>query len=117
MQKSAESILGLFNQKHQEGFSGGIKIGFEQGRPVNCSEYSNPEQDPPPIPADFNLSDRIDKACATDYYGSLLFVFNKGEITHFSYVRTWGGRGIDDLLSLRPAGGHYAKLSEMRKTS
>jgi hypothetical protein len=121
MRKSAESILDLYDGKRREGFTGGIKIGFEQGRPVNCSEYSNPEQDPPPVPKGFNPEDRIKKACTDGYYGSLLFIFKDGEITHFSYVRTWAGKGIEELFSGQavksvsfPAGVPHAKLPAVR---
>lgn len=101
MQESADSILDLFEKKRQENFTGGIKLGFEQGRPVSCSEYSNPEQEPPPVPEGFNLETSISKACKNSYYGSLLFILKEGAITHYSYVQTWAGRGIEGLLGAK----------------
>jgi hypothetical protein len=103
MQKSADSIIRLFDKKRHDHFTGGIKLGFEQGRPVNCSEYSNPEQSPPPVPEGFNIQEHITRACANGYYGSLLFILDDGKVTHFSYVRTWAGKGIDDLLVAQSA--------------
>ena len=82
----------------QEGFTGGIKLGFEYGRPVNCSEYSSPEFSPPPVPSDFNPQEVLKKAFLSDYYGSLYFVFEAGAITHFSYIQTWAGQSIKTLL-------------------
>jgi hypothetical protein len=101
MQESADFILGLFEKKRRENFTGGVKLGFEQGRLVNCSEYSNPEQSPPPVPEGYNLKEKIVKACNTSYYGSLLFILQEGKITHFSYVQTWAGRGVEGLLGAK----------------
>ena len=105
MQKSADSILCLFDKKQREKFTGGIKLGFEQGRPVNCSEYSDPKETPPAVTGDFSLSDRLKKACSSGYYGSHLYIFKDGIITHASSVQTWMGQGIQSLLEEASAKG------------
>jgi len=105
MQKSADSVARLMDGYRQRKFTGGIKLGFEQGRLVNCSEYSDPKESPPPIPADFSLRERLKKACASDYYGSHLFILKEGEITHTSFIQTWASRGIQILLGESPTGG------------
>ncbi|WP_461246349.1 hypothetical protein [Treponema sp. R6D11] len=112
MQKSADSLLCLFDKKRNEKFTGGIKIGFDSGRPVNCSEYSDPKDLPPPVPKGFSVREQIKKACASDYYGSHTYILSDGEITHASTVRTWSGQGIHTLLDeLSPDGNRSAKLS------
>ena len=104
MQKSADSLAALFNRKQQEKFTGGIKLGFNQGRLVNCSEYSDPKDLPPRIPADFSLHERLKKACANGFYGTLLFIFKDGIITNHSSVQTWESKGIENLLEESSAG-------------
>jgi len=112
MQKSADSLLCLFDKKKQEKFTGGIKLGFDSGRPVNCSEYSDPKDLPPPVPEGFSIREQIKNACASDYYGSHTYIFNDGEITHASTVRTWAGQGIQSLLTELSTGGNpSARLS------
>jgi hypothetical protein len=112
MQKSADSLICLLDRKRREKFTGGIKLGFDQGRPVNCSEYSDPKDLPPPISQGFSVREQIKKACASDYYGSHTYIFNNGEITHVSTVQTWAGRSIQVLLEEASTNGsNSAKLS------
>jgi hypothetical protein len=111
MQKSADSLICLFNKKQREKFTGGIKLGFEQGRLVNCTEYSDPERTPPPLPDGFSLHERLKMACTNGFYGSLLFIFKDGIITNTSTVQTWASQGIQSLLEESSVGGIGAKLS------
>jgi hypothetical protein len=110
MHKSADSLICLFDKKRREKFTGGIKLGFEQGRLVNCVEYSDPERMPPLLPDDFSLRECFRMACSSGFYGSLLFFFKNGTIRNASSVRTWTGPGIQSLLEESSAGGSGAEL-------
>jgi hypothetical protein len=97
-----KNILFYLDGKTREGYSGGIKMGFEDGRPASLAESTNPDRVVPEVEYDFNLPETIRKYCAGKFYGTLFFIYNKGKITHFYRNRTWQGRVLEELLGKAP---------------
>jgi hypothetical protein len=100
LEEPVKSILSYLDGKAREGFTGGIKMGFENGRPASFAESTNPDFKVPEVQREFSLEDNIRKACGGKFYGTLFFVFREGCITHFYYNRTWQGQVLEDMLRI-----------------
>jgi hypothetical protein len=98
LEEPVKSIIKYLDGKAKEGFSGGVKMGFEDGRPASFVESTHPDLEVPKIPFDFNLVENIQKACKGKFYGTLFLVYDEGKITHFYYNRTWQGRVLEGML-------------------
>jgi len=91
-------ILFYFNNKAKEKFSGGIKMGFENGCPNSCAENTNSDFNAPEIEADFDLEEKIKTACGLGFYGTLFFVYESSNIISFYQTRTWQGKDLEAML-------------------
>ena len=101
-----KNILLYIAYKERENFTGGIKMGFEEGRPHGFVETLNPDYTIPTIEQNFKLEDKIKKACSIDFYGTLLFILKSGKITHFTENRTYQGRILENMLNSIPINNH-----------
>jgi hypothetical protein len=101
--RRVKQIMAYLEGKAAGKFTGGVKMGFENGHAVSFSESSNADfRTTPELAEDFILEDQLWKALARGYYGTLYFVFRKGEVTNFYYNRTWQGRALEEFLSPAP---------------
>ncbi|GHU75316.1 hypothetical protein FACS189461_1340 [Spirochaetia bacterium] len=98
LEEPANSILLYLDSKAKDGFSGGIKMGFEDGRPASFVESMHPDMDVPEVKKDFDLAGNIRQACTGKFYGTLFLVYQAGKITHFYRNRTWQGRVLEGML-------------------
>jgi hypothetical protein len=98
-----ESILSYLNRKADEHYTGGVRMGFEDGRPASFVESTNPDHTAPKVPGNFNERDVIKKACRNKYFGTLFFIYEAGKITHFSYIQSWQGRVLEEMLYGAPS--------------
>ncbi|GHU09559.1 hypothetical protein FACS1894151_07560 [Spirochaetia bacterium] len=98
LEEPVKNIMLYLDSKARERFSGGVKMGFEDGRPASFAESTHPDLDIPEVQYDFNLAETLEKACRGKFYGTLFFVYREGEITHFYYNRTWQGRVLEGML-------------------
>jgi hypothetical protein len=93
-----KSILSYLDVKAREWFTGGIKMGFENGMPVSFAESTNPNFNVPEVQNEFSLEDSIKKVCSKKFYGTLFLVYREGCITNFYENRTWQGQVLEDML-------------------
>lgn len=94
-------IVSYLDGKRKTGFNGGVRIGFEKGKPGSIAETDNPDTSIPCIGSGFSIGDKIRMACGEGFHGTLFFVFREGEPTHFSYNRTVSGYELDMLLKYK----------------
>jgi hypothetical protein len=99
LEEPVKSILSYLDGKAREGFTGGIKMGFEDGRPASFAESTNPDFKVPEVQREFSLEDRVKKACSRKFYGTLFLVYREGNITNFYDNRTWQGQVLEDMLN------------------
>jgi len=92
-----EAIISYLNDKTQEGFTGGVKIGFEYGRPSSVAENFHVEV-LIPLPDGFDIKKQVTEALNGDFFGTLFFVFKDGQITHFNRIRTFQGKVLDKVI-------------------
>jgi hypothetical protein len=99
-----EKILTYLDNKKRECFTGGVKIGFEHGRPSGISENLKPDPETNLlIKNDFNIVEQINLACTGDFFGTLIFVYDCGEVTHFNRIKTIQGTVLSKMLDERTA--------------
>jgi hypothetical protein len=101
-----ESILSYLNRKTAEHYTGGIRMGFEDGRPASFVESTNPDHSAPVVERDFDVKEIIKKACKGKYFGTLFFIYESGNITNFSYLQSWQGRVLEEMLQMVPPPRH-----------
>jgi hypothetical protein len=92
-----EAIMNYLNDKMLEGFNGGVKIGFEYGRPSGIGETLKPDESVM-LPNGFNLEKEISEAFHGDFFGTLFFAYKNGEVTHFNRIKTIQGKVLDKIL-------------------
>jgi hypothetical protein len=105
LEEPVKSILSYLDGKAREGFTGGIKMGFENGRPVSFAESTNPDFKVPEVQREFSMEDSVKRACSGKFYGTLFLVYREGNITHFYYNRTWQGQVLEDMLKFSGLAG------------
>jgi hypothetical protein len=98
MQEHIGILESFFVSYGREEFTGGIKIAFLEGRPHTLWISSIPEFKSPILEDGFNLRDKLSMAASAGFSGSLFFILDKGEITHFYYNQTLQGRGLENFL-------------------
>jgi len=91
-------ILSYLDGKAREGFTGGVRMGFEDGRPQSFAETKNPDKEIPETIPGFNIKKELETACTDKYYGTLFLVYESGQIIRFSTMRTYQGKVLDEML-------------------
>lgn len=95
-----QRILSYLFGKQLEEFSGGIKMGFENGKPVSFSETFCPDKGVLEAKDNtgFDLETFIDEACKDKFFGTLYLVYSMGKLTHYNRVRTIQGQVLQSIL-------------------
>jgi hypothetical protein len=93
-----KSILIYLHNKEREYYTGGIRMGFEDGRPVSFVETTCPDKKIIQVDPLFNIDGKIRMACTGKFYGTLFVIYANGKITHFYYNQTWQGRLLEEML-------------------
>ena len=101
MQETINNILAYLFSKESERFTGGIKMGFENGKPSSFSETFCPDKEIITVNNEFNLEAFIKKACEPGFHGTLFVVFENGILTQYNRVRTIQGPVLDRVLGGR----------------
>ena len=96
-----KNILSYLDGKEKACFSGGIRMGFEDGRPHSFAETKNPDREIPEAGPNFNIAEEIKTACSAQFYGTLFLVYENGRITRFNPVRTFQGKALEEMLQTR----------------
>jgi len=104
MQEHIAKIKAYLDDLRGEKFTGGIKMAFEKGMPKTFWRSSNPDFDIKPLKEGFNLDKKLTMATAGTFSGSLLFVFDDGDIKQFDYIETIQGRELLERLDNYHAG-------------
>jgi hypothetical protein len=97
-----KNILSYLHNKERELYTGGIRMGFEDGRPISFAETTHPDKEIPEVDPSFNIEGKIRMACTGKFYGTLFMVYTKGYISHFYSNRTWQGRVLEEMLQGNP---------------
>ena len=101
MQETIMKILTYLFSKESERFTGGIKMGFENGKPSSFSETFCPDKEIIAVNNEFDLETFIKKACEPGFYGTLFVVYENGILTHYNRVRTIQGSVLERVLGSR----------------
>ena len=94
----AKNILSYLFSKESERFTGGIKMGFENGKLSSISETFCPDKEIIAVNNEFDLETFIKNACEPRFYGTLFVVYEKGILTHYNRVRTIQGQVLEQVL-------------------
>lgn len=91
-------IFEYLNRKEDEQFSGSIKLSFESGICVAISEANRHD-----IPLTKTENETIAVSCLAmaeknDFNGAVVFVFEDGKITEYSYSKTYKGDTLKKFL-------------------
>ena len=91
-------IFEYLNRKEDEQFSGSIKLSFESGICVAISEANRHD-----IPLTKTENDNVASRCLNmaekpDFNGAVVFVFESGKITEYSYSKTYKGDTLKKFL-------------------
>lgn len=91
-------IFAYLNRKKDEQFSGSIKLSFESGVCIAISEANRHD-----IPLTKTRDNAIAVNCLAmaekhDFNGAVVFVFDDGKITEYSYSKTYKGDTLKKFL-------------------
>ncbi|MGP1490077.1 MAG: hypothetical protein ACTTI6_03265 [Treponema sp.] len=91
-------IFAYLNRKKDEQFSGSIKLSFESGVCMAISEANRHD-----VPVTRTDDTAIAVSCLAmaekqDFNGAVVFVFESGKITEYSYSKTYRGDTLKKLL-------------------
>jgi hypothetical protein len=98
MQEYAGKIKAFLEEYRHEKYSGGIKMAFEEGKPITFWRSDAPDFKDKPIKAEFDLEKILQKATSNVFSGSLFFIFENGEIKHYYSIETLQGKKLLDRL-------------------
>jgi hypothetical protein len=101
MQNYVRSIKAYFDEKRQARFTGGIKMGFEDGVPQTFWISTRPEFFNSGLEDKFDLEAKLTTAVSNGFSGTLFFVLKEGIITDFYCNETLQGRRLMDFLNQR----------------
>jgi hypothetical protein len=99
--ETIRNILSYLSSKELEGFTGGVKMGFENGKPQSFSETFCPDKEIIAVDALFDLESFIRDACKPGFHGTLYIVYKSGILTHYNRVRTMQGQVLERVLGSR----------------
>jgi hypothetical protein len=99
MQDYIKSIKLYLDEKRYERFTGGIKMGFEDGTPQTFWISTNPEFKSPGIDDHFDLEAKLMMAVSGGFSGTLFFILREGKITDFYCNQTIQGRRLIEFLN------------------
>jgi hypothetical protein len=108
MQEHVGKIKNFLEEYRHKAFTGGIKMGFEEGKPMTFWISSVPDFKNKPIEEGFDLEKMIKMAADGSFTGSLFFLLEDGEIKHFYYNETIQGRKLLEKLNGYRAGASPA---------
>lgn len=98
MNRRFNRIFEYLNRKEDEQFSGSIKLSFENGICVAIGE-ANRYDIPLTKTENDNVASRcLDMAERSDFNGAVVFVFQCGKITEYSYSKTYKGTTLHKFL-------------------
>jgi len=100
-EETIRKVMSYLHDKTREGFSGGVKMGFEYGSPKSIAETLNPDATLP-LPDGFNIEEEIKTAFNGDFFGTLFFVYENGKITHFNRIKTMQGKVLEKMFESHP---------------
>lgn len=96
---AGESIIEFLLKKQKTGFTGCVKLSFEDGGVVSINEANHLD-----IPMTKNFSqnaivENIGMATQKTFNGSIVFLFKKGVVDSYSYTRTYKGKLLECVLN------------------
>lgn len=89
----------LQNKSKKSSFTGSIKLSFENGEIVAINEANKHD-----LPTTHNtkgeqiVSDYLKIAADSNFNGAVVFVFDSGKVTDYSYSRTYKGETLKKFL-------------------
>jgi hypothetical protein len=98
MQEHVGKIKAFLEDYQLKSFTGGIKMGFEEGKPMTFWISSVPDFKNKPVEEGFDLDKTLSMATVGTFTGSLFFLLEGGEIKHYYFNETLQGRKLLDKL-------------------
>ena len=111
----AGKIKAFLEEYRVKKYTGGIKMAFEEGRPVTfwCSDV--PDFKTKPVGERFDIEETLQKATNSTFSGSLFFILEDGEIEHHYHVETIQGRKLLERLDNYRRATPHRKVIALRK--
>jgi hypothetical protein len=94
MQIYVGQIKSFLEDYRRKAFTGGIKMAFEEGKPMTFWISDIPDFKDKPVEEGFDLDKKLSMAASGTFTGTLFFLMEKGEIKHFYHNETIQGRRL-----------------------
>ncbi|GHV91197.1 hypothetical protein AGMMS50268_17000 [Spirochaetia bacterium] len=98
LETPVQNIMLFLEDKAKKNFSGGVKMTFEDGRPVAFVETTHPDTEGLELTIDFDIAEKVKIACRRRFYGTLFLIYDNGKITHYYYNQVWQRHGLEEML-------------------
>ena len=93
-----EEIAKLLEKKKVQGFTGCVKLVFEDGKLALASEANWLDLPMTKVFSQKAVFELVATAAEKDFCGSVVFSFNHGEIEFYSFLRSYKGNALAAFL-------------------
>ena len=94
-----EKIIDFLDKKRQQGFTGCVKMAFEDGKLSHIIEANHLDLPMTKIFSQKEVSELVAITAESGFCGQLVFFFNHGKIDFYSFVRNYRGEALEAILS------------------
>ena len=98
-------IIEFLERKKAQGFTGCVKMVFENGRLSLMQEANRLDFPMSKVFSQKMIPDLVAITAERNFCGTLVFSFNHGETDFFSYVRSYRGEELNALMGNAPKRG------------
>ena len=99
-----EKTIDFLNKKRRQGFSGCVKMAFEDGKLSHIMEANHLDLPMTKIFSQKEVFDLVAVTAERGFCGQLVFFFNHGKIDFYSFVRNYRGEALEAILSFGGCG-------------
>ena len=96
---AGEKIIDFLRQKRRQGFTGCVKMAFEDGKLSFILEANHLDLPMTKIFSQKEVSELVAITAESGFCGQLVFFFNHGKIDFYSFVRNYRGEALEAILS------------------
>ena len=108
---AGDRITDCLDKKRRQGFSGCVKMAFEDGKLSLVSEANHLDFPMSKVFSRETVLELAGMASEKGFCGTLVFFFNRGEIEFYSYLRNYKGDSLEAFLNE----GNQAARASSRK--
>lgn len=104
-------IIGFLDRKKSQGFTGCVKLVFEDGRLSLMTEANHLEIPRSKIFSRKTVSELLAATAESGFCGTLVFFFSRGEMEFYSFSRNYRGDALEAVMG----GGRRAAQAASHK--